>query len=90
MYNNLIDEIVKKGYKAENVVQILANLLNCSEKVIEKKLNNVGDFTFQEVIKINSEIFNNKMDIKYLFSKGQRKKATYNSGFIQKSKSSEW
>ena len=67
MYNNLVNEIVKKGYKTEEIAHILANLLNCSEEIIENKLKHVGEFTFQEVIKINSEIFNNEMDIKYLF-----------------------
>lgn len=31
MYNNLVNEIVKKGYKTEEIAHILANLLNCSE-----------------------------------------------------------
>ena len=52
MYNNLVNEIVKKGYKTEEIAHILANLLNCSEEIIENKLKHVGEFTFQEVIKI--------------------------------------
>lgn len=90
MYNNLVIEILKKGYKTEEVAYILANLLNCSEDIIKNKLKNVGDFTFQEVMKINSEIFNNEMDIKYLFTEAQDNKATYNDNVIQKSEPSKW
>ena len=42
MYNNLVNEIVKKGYKTEEIAHILANLLNCSEEIIENKLKHVG------------------------------------------------
>lgn len=90
MYNNLVSEIVKKGYKTEEIAHILADLLDCSEEVIENKLKHVGDFTFQEVMKINSEIFNNEMDIKYLFTDEQNDKATYHDDIIQKSKLSKW
>ena len=90
MYNNLVNEIVKKGYKTEEIAHILANLLNCSEEIIENKLKHVGEFTFQEVIKINSEIFNNEMDIKYLFTEEQDNEATYHDDIIQKSKPSKW
>ena len=45
MYNNLVNEIVKKGYKTEEIAHILANLLNCSEEIIENKLKHVGEFT---------------------------------------------
>lgn len=91
MYNNLVNEFVKKGYKTEEIVYILANLLNCSEEIIENKLKHVGEFTFQEVIKINSEIFNNEMDIKYLFTnEEQDNEATYHDDIIQKSKPSKW
>lgn len=89
MYNNLIAEMEKKGYKAKDIAKILASLLDCSEPVIKEKLKNVEEFTFQEVIRINSEIFNNKMDIKYLFANEQKKTTTYNK-FIQKSKTSKW
>lgn len=44
----------------------------------------------QEVIKINSEIFNNEMDIKYLFTEEQDNEATYHDDIIQKSKPSKW
>lgn len=64
MYNNLVNEIIKKGYKTEEIIYILANMLNSSEEIIENKLKHVGEFTFQEAIKINSKIFNNEMDIK--------------------------
>ena len=90
MYNNLINEIVKKGYNTEEIAHILTNLLNCSEEIIENKLKHVGEFTFQEVIKINSEIFNNEMDIKYLFTEEQDNEATYHDDIIQKSKPSKW
>ena len=90
MYNNLVNEIVKKGYKTEEIAHILANLLNCSEEIIENKLKHVGEFTFQEVIKINSEIFNNEMDIKYLFTEEHDNEATYHDDIIQKSKPSKW
>lgn len=60
------------------------------EEVIENKLKHVGEFTFQEVIKINSEIFNNEMDIKYLFTEEQDNEATYHDDIIQKSKPSKW
>lgn len=43
MYNNLVNEIVKKGYKTEEIAHILANLLNCSEEIIENKLKHVGN-----------------------------------------------
>lgn len=89
MYNNLMIEMVKKGYKAEDVAHMLASLLNCSEEVIKNKLKNVGEFTFQEVIKINKVIFNNEMDIKYLFANEQDKKTTYQDRIIHKSKPSK-
>lgn len=89
MYNNLVNEIAKKGYKTEEIVYILADLLNCSEKIIKNKLKHVGEFTFQEAIKINSEIFNNKMDIKYLFKEEQDNEDTYHDDIIQKSKPSK-
>ena len=89
MYNNLVNEIVKKGYKTEEIAHILANLLNCSEEVIENKLKHVGEFTFQEVIKINSEIFNNEMDIKYLFTKCERKAPKFIYGDISSLKNND-
>lgn len=90
MYNNLVNEIVKKGYKIEEIVYILANLLDCSEQIIENKLKHVGEFTFQEAIKINSELFNNKMDIKYLFTEEQDNEVAYHDDIIQKSKPSKY
>jgi len=45
----------------------------------------MGKFIFQEVIKINSEIFNNGMDIKYLFTEEQDNVVTYHGDIIQKS-----
>lgn len=90
MYNNLVNEIVKKGYKTEEISYVLADLLNCSEKIIENRLKRVGDFTFQEVMKINSELFDNEMDIRYLFTDEQDDKVTYHDDIIQKSKLSEW
>lgn len=89
MYNNLVNEIIKKGYKTEEIIYILANMLNSSEEIIENKLKHVGEFTFQEVIKINSKIFNNEMDIKYLFSEKQDNEIIYHDDIIQKSKSSK-
>ncbi|WP_270349978.1 hypothetical protein [Megamonas funiformis] len=89
MYNNLVNEIVKKGYKTEEIIYILANMLNSSEEIIENKLKHVGEFTFQEAIKINSKIFNNEMDIKYLFSEEQDNEIIYHDDIIQKSKSSK-
>ena len=80
---------VKKGYKIEEIVYILANLLDCSEQIIENKLKHVGEFTFQEAIKINSELFNNKMDIKYLFTEEQDNEVAYHDDIIQKSKPSK-
>lgn len=90
MCNNLIAEMVKKGYKVEDIAGKLASLLNCPEMVIKNKLRNVEDFTFQEVLKINSEIFDNKMDIKYLFTNKQKEETTYNNEFEQKSKYTKW
>ena len=49
--------MLRKGYKAEDIAPLLAVLLDCSEKIIERKLKNTREFTFQEVLKINSEIF---------------------------------
>lgn len=89
MYNNLVNEIIKKGYKTEEIIYILANMLNSSEEIIENKLKHVGEFTFQEAIKINSKIFNNEMDIKYLFSEKQDNEIIYHDDIIQKSKSSK-
>ena len=89
MYNNLVNEIIKKGYKKEEIIYILANMLNSSEEIIENKLKHVGEFTFQEAIKINSKIFNNEMDIKYLFSEKQDNEIIYHDDIIQKSKSSK-
>lgn len=89
MYNNLVNEIIKKGYKTEKIIYILANMLNSSEEIIENKLKHVGEFTFQEAIKINSKIFNNEMDIKYLFSEEQDNEIIYHDDIIQKSKSSK-
>jgi hypothetical protein len=89
MYNNLVNEIIKKGYKTEEIIYILANMLNSSEEIIENKLKHVGEFTFQEAIKINSKIFNNEMDIKYLFSEEQDNEIIYHDDIIQKSKSSK-
>lgn len=89
MYNNLVNEIIKKGYKTEEIIYILANMLNSSEEIIENKLKHVGEFTFQEAIKINSKIFNNEMDIKYLFSEEQDNEVIYHDDIIQKSKSSK-
>lgn len=90
MYNNLIIEMLKKGYKEETIPYILANILSCSKKIIEYKLKNTEEFTFQEVIKINSIIFNNNMNIKYLFYNKQKDGITYSNEFLQKIKSSEW
>lgn len=59
------------------------------EEIIENKLKHVGEFTFQEAIKINSKIFNNEMDIKYLFSEKQDNEIIYHDDIIQKSKSSK-
>lgn len=89
MYNNLVNEIIKKGYKTEEIIYILANMLNSSEEIIENKLKHVGEFTFQEAIKINGKIFNNEMDIKYLFSEEQDNEIIYHDDIIQKSKSSK-
>lgn len=89
MYNNLVNEIIKKGYKTEEIIYILANMLDSSEEIIENKLKHVGEFTFQEAIKINSKIFNNEMDIKYLFSEKQDNEIIYHDDIIQKSKSSK-
>ena len=59
MYNNLVNEIVKKGYKTEEIAHILANLLNCSEEIIENKLKQrkysplgdlVKDFSDNQII----------------------------------------
>lgn len=90
MYNNLIVEMLRKGYKAEDIAPVLAVLLDCSEKIIEDKLKNTTEFTFQEVLKINSEIFNNEMDIRYLFADERLNKTTYNDNFIHKLRLSEW
>lgn len=90
MYNNLIIEMLKKGYKEEKIPYILADILNCSKKIIEDKLKNTEEFTFQEAIKINSIIFNNNMNIKYLFYNKQKDGITYGNEFLQKIKSSKW
>lgn len=69
-------------------------LLTCDDKqdMIELGYNFVSVIIrkFQEVIKINSEIFNNEMDIKYLFTEEQDNEATYHDDIIQKSKPSKW
>ena len=39
MYNNLVDEIVKKS-KIGKAVHILVELLDCSDEFIESKLKN--------------------------------------------------
>lgn len=90
MYNNLIVEMIKKGYKLEDIAVTLAELLDCSEKIIENKLKNTQDFTFLEVIKINEQIFDNKMDLKYLFAKKSNDNATYRKYFIQETPPSKW
>lgn len=90
MYNNLIVEMIKKGYKLEDIAGTLADLLDCPEKIIESKLKNTQDFTFLEVIKINEQIFDNKMDLKYLFAKESNDNATYCKHFIQEAPPSKW
>lgn len=90
MYNNLIAEMIKKGYKAKDIASILANLLDCSEKTIESKLKNIQEFTFSEVMKINKQIFDNKMDLKYLFATKSYDNTTYHKQFIQKTPPSKW
>lgn len=90
MYNNLILEMVKKGYKLREITYVLADLLDCSEKTIETKLKNTEKFTFLEVLKINKQIFDNKMDLKYLFANKSSSNITYQKNFIQKIVLSKW
>lgn len=73
MRNNLIAEMVRKGYKADQIPKILATTLGCTERTIRNKLNNVTDFTFSEVIKINESFFNDEFDLKYLFQMAETK-----------------
>lgn len=90
MYNNLILEMVKKGYKLEDIPYVLANSLNCSKKMIQNKLQNTEEFTFLEAIKINEQIFNNEMNLKYLFSNRNSSRTTYYNSVTDKNLFSKW
>ncbi|SNU99157.1 Uncharacterised protein [Megamonas hypermegale] len=84
MYNNLILEMVKKGYKLKDIPCVLANSLDCSKKIIKNKLQNTEEFTFLEAIKINEQIFNNEMNLKYLFSNKHSSRTTYYNSVADK------
>lgn len=73
MRNNLIAEMVRKGYSADQVPKILAKVLGCTDRTIRNKLNNVTDFTFSEVMKIDEKFFKDEFDLKYLFKTAKSK-----------------
>lgn len=67
MNKNLVSEMIKKGYQKEDIPKIIAKLLNLTENVTRNKISRKSDFTFTEALKINELIFDNKIDLKYLF-----------------------
>lgn len=66
-------EMVRKGYKADQIAKIIAGLLNCSERTVRNKIKNITDFTVTEALTINAKLFNNQFDLRYLFSAQMQK-----------------
>ena len=64
MFANLAKELKNKGitYRA------VAGLIGCSEKTIQNKMNGVTDFTLNEVLLINENMFP-EYELKYLFKR---------------------
>lgn len=67
MRSILIAEMVKKGYRSGQITKVIAITLGCSERTVRNKINNVTDFTVSEALIINNKIFNDKIELKYLF-----------------------
>lgn len=67
MRNNLVAEMVRKGYKADQIPKVLAQIIKCTEKTARNKINNISDFTFTEMVRIDEFIFKNEFSFKYLF-----------------------
>lgn len=72
MRNNLIAEMVKRGYQADQVPKVIASLLGCSERTVRNKLRSITDFTVTEALLINNEFFNDTLEFKYLFENFER------------------
>lgn len=64
MFANLAKELKNKGitYRA------VAGLIGCSEKTIQNKMSGVTDFTLNEVLLINENMFP-EYKLKYLFKR---------------------
>lgn len=64
MFANLAKELKNKGitYRA------VAGLIGCSEKTIQNKMSGVTDFTLNEVLLINENMFP-EYELKYLFKR---------------------
>ena len=64
MFANLAKELKNKGitYRA------IAGLIGCSEKTIQNKMSGVTDFTLNEVLLINENMFP-EYELKYLFKR---------------------
>ena len=64
MFPNLTKELKNKGitYRA------VAGLIGCSEKTIQNKMSGVTDFTLNEVLLINENMFP-EYELKYLFKR---------------------
>lgn len=67
MRSNLVAEMVRKGYKADQVPKVVAQIIKCSEKTARNKIKNITDFTFTEIVKIDDAVFKNEFSLKYLF-----------------------
>lgn len=64
MFPNLAKELKNKGitYRA------VAGLIGCSEKSVQNKMNGTTDFTLNEVLLINENMFP-EYELKYLFKR---------------------
>lgn len=67
MRNNLVAEMVKRGYRADQVPKVIAAIIGCSERTVRNKIKNVTDFTVAEAMIISNKIFQDTLEFKYLF-----------------------
>lgn len=58
MRNNLIAELIKKGYSADQIPKALALTIGCTERTARNKLSNITDFTFS-MMSLTSSIYLN-------------------------------
>lgn len=68
MFKNLMAELIRSGCKPDQMARKLAEVLNCTEKTARNKLNGNTVFTMPEALKINTVLFNDRFDLRYLFS----------------------